>query len=76
MPAGPFASSAGVGRAEPKWAELNKVSGVCGHGIYTLIETGGRTVTEIYVSLTAIPVGLQMQFYASGNSMEGPLPSR
>ena len=34
MPAGPFASSAGVGRAEPEWAELNKVSSVCGHGMY------------------------------------------
>ena len=28
--AGPFASAAGVGRAEPEWAALNKVTGVCG----------------------------------------------
>ena len=26
MPAGPFASSVGVGRAEPEWAALNKVT--------------------------------------------------
>ena len=32
MPAGPFASSVGVGRAEPEWAALNKVTGVCGEG--------------------------------------------
>lgn len=32
MPAGPFASSVGVGRAEPEWAALNKVTGVCGNG--------------------------------------------
>jgi hypothetical protein len=32
MPTGPFASSAGVGRAEPEWAVLNKVVGVCGEG--------------------------------------------
>ena len=25
MPIGPFASSVGVGRAEPEWAALNKV---------------------------------------------------
>lgn len=31
MPTGPFASSVGVGRAEPEWAALNKVTGVCGH---------------------------------------------
>eukprot|EP00441_Pelagodinium_beii_P041502 CAMPEP_0197648486 /NCGR_PEP_ID=MMETSP1338-20131121/27783_1 /TAXON_ID=43686 ORGANISM="Pelagodinium beii, Strain RCC1491" /NCGR_SAMPLE_ID=MMETSP1338 /ASSEMBLY_ACC=CAM_ASM_000754 /LENGTH=472 /DNA_ID=CAMNT_0043222499 /DNA_START=47 /DNA_END=1465 /DNA_ORIENTATION=- len=30
MPAGPFASSVGVGRAEPEWAKLNKVTGVVG----------------------------------------------
>ena len=30
--AGPFASSVGVGRAEPEWAALNKVTGVCGEG--------------------------------------------
>ena len=28
--AGPFASAAGVGRAEPEWAALNKVTDVCG----------------------------------------------
>ena len=27
MPAGPFASTVGVGRAEPQWAELNQVGG-------------------------------------------------
>lgn len=32
MPAGPFASSVGVGRAEPEWAALNKVTAVCGSG--------------------------------------------
>jgi len=30
MPAGPFASSVGVGRAEPEWASLNKVAGIVG----------------------------------------------
>jgi len=30
MPAGPFASSVGVGRAEPEWAALNKVTGIMG----------------------------------------------
>jgi len=30
MPTGPFASSVGVGRAEPEWAALNKVDGVVG----------------------------------------------
>jgi len=30
MPTGPFASSVGVGRAEPEWANLNKVTGICG----------------------------------------------
>jgi len=30
MPKGPFATSVGVGRAEPEWAALNKVTGVCG----------------------------------------------
>jgi len=30
MPKGPFASAAGVGRAEPEWAALNKVTGQCG----------------------------------------------
>jgi len=35
MPAGPFASSVGVGRAEPEWAEKNKVTGVVGQdGIF------------------------------------------
>ena len=28
--AGPFASSVGVGRAEPEWASLNKVAGIVG----------------------------------------------
>ena len=32
MPTGPFASSVGVGRAEPEWAALNLVTGVCGRG--------------------------------------------
>jgi hypothetical protein len=32
MPAGPFASAVGVGRAEPEWAALNKVTEVCGNG--------------------------------------------
>lgn len=31
MPKGPFASSVGVGRAEPKWAVLNKVTEICGN---------------------------------------------
>uniref|UniRef100_A0A7S0KFY8 UDP-galactopyranose mutase C-terminal domain-containing protein n=1 Tax=Micromonas pusilla TaxID=38833 RepID=A0A7S0KFY8_MICPS len=31
MPTGPFASSVGVGRAEPEWAALNKVTEVCGY---------------------------------------------
>jgi len=30
MPVGPFASSVGVGRAEPEWAKLNKVQGIVG----------------------------------------------
>ena len=30
MPAGPFASSVGVGRAEPEWAAKNKVEGIVG----------------------------------------------
>jgi len=30
MPAGPFASPAGVGRAEPEWAALNKVTATIG----------------------------------------------
>lgn len=30
MPAGPFASSVGVGRAEPEWAALNKVQSIVG----------------------------------------------
>ena len=30
MPKGPFASSVGVGRAEPEWAALNKVTAKCG----------------------------------------------
>ena len=30
MPQGPFASSAGVGRAEEQWASLNKVKGIVG----------------------------------------------
>ena len=30
MPCGPFASSVGVGRAEPEWAALNLVEGVVG----------------------------------------------
>jgi UDP-galactopyranose mutase len=30
MPKGPFASSVGVGRAEPEWAKLNKVTDICG----------------------------------------------
>lgn len=30
MPAGPFSSSVGVGRAEPEWAALNRVSGTVG----------------------------------------------
>tara|TARA_B110000003_G_C16418312_1_gene445168 strand:+ start:293 stop:460 length:168 start_codon:yes stop_codon:yes gene_type:complete len=32
MPVGPFASTVGVGRAEPKWAALNNVTDICGHG--------------------------------------------
>ena len=36
MPAGPFASSVGVGRADPEWAALNKVTGVCGEGTRVL----------------------------------------
>jgi len=30
MPVGPFASSVGVGRAEPEWAALNKVKTITG----------------------------------------------
>merc|ERR1719409_2171923 len=30
MPTGPFASSVGIGRAEPEWAKLNKVQEVVG----------------------------------------------
>ena len=30
MPQGPFASSVGVGRAEPEWAEKNLVKDICG----------------------------------------------
>ena len=30
MPQGPFASSVGVGRAEPEWASKNKVETVVG----------------------------------------------
>jgi len=30
MPKGPFASSVGVGRAEPEWAKLNNVDGITG----------------------------------------------
>ena len=30
MPQGPFASSVGVGRAEPEWAAKNKVTEICG----------------------------------------------
>ena len=30
MPKGPFTSSVGVGRAEPEWARLNEVTGLCG----------------------------------------------
>lgn len=30
MPKGPFASSVGIGRAEPEWAKLNKVTEICG----------------------------------------------
>ena len=40
MPQGPFASSVGVGRAEPEWANLNKVAGVVGAD---RIEAGGET---------------------------------
>ena len=31
MPTGPFASSVGVGRAEPEWAAKNKVTEVVGN---------------------------------------------
>jgi len=30
LASGPFASSVGVGRAEPEWADKNKVTGLCG----------------------------------------------
>ncbi|CAE8597557.1 unnamed protein product, partial [Polarella glacialis] len=33
MPAGPFASSVGVGRAEPEWASLNKVTDIVGKDV-------------------------------------------
>ena len=34
MPTGPFASAVGVGRADPEWAALNLVTGVCGRGAH------------------------------------------
>ena len=34
MPKGPWASAAGVGRAEPEWADLNLVKGVEGHDAF------------------------------------------
>jgi len=40
MPAGPFASEVGVGRAEPEWAALNKVTGQCGKDAFAV---GGET---------------------------------
>ena len=41
MPKGPFASSVGVGRAEPEWAKLNKVDGICGRDV--MHQSGEKT---------------------------------
>eukprot|EP00746_Dinoflagellata_sp_MGD_P156722 gnl/MRDRNA2_/MRDRNA2_85948_c0_seq1.p1 gnl/MRDRNA2_/MRDRNA2_85948_c0~~gnl/MRDRNA2_/MRDRNA2_85948_c0_seq1.p1 ORF type:complete len:468 (-),score=93.23 gnl/MRDRNA2_/MRDRNA2_85948_c0_seq1:388-1791(-) len=41
MPEGPFASSVGVGRAEPEWAALNKVAGQCGRD--AIFESGNTS---------------------------------
>jgi UDP-galactopyranose mutase len=40
MPTGPFSSSVGVGRAEPEWAALNKVTGITGRDAFA---EGGET---------------------------------
>lgn len=32
MPTGPFRSATGIGRADPEWSKLNRVSNICGHG--------------------------------------------
>ena len=38
--AGPFASLAGVGRADPEWADLNQVKGIMGKDTFA---TSGET---------------------------------
>ena len=49
---GPFASSVGIGRAEPEWAALNEVSGECGfdalHGkLSSAVTESGERILDI-----------------------------
>ena len=52
MPTGPFASSAGVGRAEPEWAVLTKWLGFAGKVRHTV---EGSDARSIHISSFSVP---------------------
>lgn len=52
MPAGPWATAAGVGRAEPEWAALNKVQEIVGKD--QIFEGGERTEAPLPLGETVL----------------------
>ena len=81
MPAGPFASSVGVGRAEPEWAALNKVTGVCGVGARRGARArdpsnvGRAIVPSLARSIARLPTSRALAFHPSDPTPTPTAPS-
>ena len=68
MPQGPFASSVGVGRAEPEWASKNKVETVVGTD-KVLTPRNSLRCAILRLTLLSTP-----QVFAGGEASDAPLP--
>ena len=68
MPQGPFASSVGVGRAEPEWASKNKVETVVGTD---KVRASRKIRNSPHRSLTLLSTP---QVFAGGETSDAPLP--